>query len=91
MNTKRITVGVAAAAAWNNKNKKNGNMLLGTEEELSLLNLWSRARKGVKREEEEEEEALHRIHLELPHRRCRRQHERVAECGGATSATMRSC
>ena len=88
MNTKRITVGVAAAAAWK-KNKKNGNMLLG-EEELSLLNLWSRARKGVKREEEEEEKALRRIHPELPHRR-RRQFERVAGFGGATSATMRSC
>ena len=86
MNTKRITVGVAAAAAWNKKNKKNGNMLLG-EEELSLLNLWSSARKGVKREEE----ALRRIHPELPHRRRRRRFARVAGCGGATSATMRSC
>ena len=47
MNTKRITVGVAAAAAWNKK--KNENMLLG-EEELSLLNLWSRARKEAMRE-----------------------------------------
>ena len=90
MNTKRITVGVAAAAAWNKKNKKNGNMLLGEEEELSLLNLWSRARKGVKREGEEEE-ALRRIHPELPHRRRRRRFARVAGCGGATSATMRSC
>ena len=89
MNTKRITVGVAAAAAWNKKNKKNGNMLLG-EEELSLLNLWSRARMGVKREGEEEE-ALRRIHPELPHRRRRRRFARVAGCGGATSATMRSC
>ena len=88
MNTKRITVGVAAAA-WNKKNKKNGNMLLG-EEELSLLNLWSRARKGVKREGEEEE-ALRRIHPELPHRRRRRRFARVAGFGGATSATMRSC
>ena len=87
MNTKRITVGVAAAAAWNKK--KNENMLLG-EEELSLLNLWSRARKGVKREGEEEE-ALRRIHPELPHRRRRRRFARVAGCGGATSATMRSC
>ena len=82
MNTKRITVGVAAAAAWNKK--KNENMLLG-EEELSLLNLWSRARKGVKREEEG---SLRRIHPDLPRRR---RFERVAECGGATSATMRSC
>ena len=88
MNTKRITVGVAAAAAWNKKNKKNGNMLLG-EEELSLLNLWSRARNGVKREEEEEEKALRRIHPELPHRR--RRFARVAGFGGTTSATMRSC
>ena len=84
MNTKRITVGVAAAAAWK-KNKKNGNMLLG-EEELSLLNLWSRARKGVKREKG----GLRRIHPELPRRR-RRRFERVAGLGGATSATMRSC
>ena len=81
MNTKRITVGVAAAAAWN---KKNGNMLLGEEEELSLLNLWSRARMEVKREEG----GLRRIHPELPRRR---RFARVAGCGGATSATMRSC